>query len=183
MIKMECLSIAGLLSEFKSYDFDRFLKVPNVAICDLIGKKRPDLAQAAKKYKQKNTQLEQLEQLQQLQQLENITLSNLSYADFDFKKIGLKPDEVVIYCDPPYLRTEKARGVNKKAYHKSGFNHDDFVKWCKEQVKNGFKVFVSESDGFAEFSGFKLVWQGQKASNTTKKENTALMTEYLFLCE
>lgn len=27
-----------------------------------------------------------------------------------------------------------------------------------------------------------MIWRGQKASHTTKKENTALMNEYLFLC-
>lgn len=205
MVKLEGLSIAGLLSEFKGYEFNRFLKVSNMAICDLISKKRPDLVATAKKYKQKRSgetitlfndlrafpqtqqlqrlqQLEQLERLERLEQLENITLSNLSYADFDFKKNGLKPDEVVIYCDPPYLRSEKAGGVNGRAYHKKGFNHHDFIKWCKEQEKNGFKVFVSESEGFAELSRFKMIWRGQKASNTTKKENTALMNEYLFLC-
>ena len=82
-------------------------------------------------------------------------------------------------CDPPYLRTDKLNG--DYGYH-SGFDRQGFVNWCKDLSQRGFSVFISESDGFAEFSGFKAIWQGTKASSQSKAQNPdkPIMNELLF---
>lgn len=145
-------------------------------------------------------QLQRLEQLQQLQRLErleqlqrqpaflNLEILNKSYVDFDFTQIcenlGCDKSEIIIYADPPYLRTQKIN-VNF-GYHKGGFDHKTFVEWAKTLKSQGFNVFISESDGFAEFSGLTPIWHKtkQKGNSHTKKDKSAddyaVMNEYLF---
>ena len=74
--------------------------------------------------------LERLERLQSLQSLErfkNIKISSLSYDKVDI------PDDSVIYCDPPYINTNK--------YNDGGFDHDRFYDWLRNI---GRVVYVSE---------------------------------------
>mgnify|MGYP002671722119 CR=1 FL=1 len=202
--------------EFKQETSARALKeFSNSKLCKIISLKRPDLVATAKKYKQKRAngeitrafndlrafqqnqrlqQLQQLERLQRLQQLERLEqlqrleISNKSYADFDFMRIcenlGCDKSEIIIYCDPPYLRTQKANV--KHGYHRSGFNHGALVEWVKSLAKQGFNVFVSESDGFAEFSGLTPIWHKTKQKGNSRllkdksADNYAVMNEFLF---
>ena len=126
IISVEALCIAQLLSHFKGFDCKGIANYPKVDICALIDKYAPNLPK--KEYEkprkkglsecralqrcQQLERLQRLEQLQQLQQLErlerlerelpNLTITNKSYADFDFmqisKEFGLKPCEMLIYC-------------------------------------------------------------------------------------
>ena len=99
---------------------------------------------------QRLERLEQLEQLERLERLErqpaflNLEISNKSYADFDFTQIcenlGCDKSEIIIYADPPYLRTQKENV--KMGYHKSGFDHKAFVEWAKN-LKNKDLMFLS----------------------------------------
>nr|DAL49475.1 MAG TPA_asm: DNA adenine methylase [Caudoviricetes sp.] len=201
VITLEALCIARLQKnwkyEFKQETSARALKeFSNSKLCKIISLKRPDLVATAKKYKQKRggetimafnnlrafsqtQQLEQLQRLEQLQQLEqqpaflNLEISNKSYADFDFTQIcenlGCDKSEIIIYADPPYLRTQKQNIAF--GYHKSGFDHKAFVEWAKKLKEQGFNVFISESDGFAEFSGLTPIWHKtkNKGNSRTKK--------------
>lgn len=74
------------------------------------------------------------------------------------------PPKSVIYCDPPYKNTS-GYGFD--------FNHDEFYQWCKDQVKKGHKVYISEYE-----SPFKEVWsceiecgfhKGKKEKNKIEK--------------
>lgn len=202
--------------EFKQETSARALKeFSNSKLCKIISLKRPDLVATAKKYKQKGangeiitdfndlrafSQTQRLQQLQQLERLErlerqpaflNLEILNKSYADFDFTQIcenlGCDKSEIIIYADPPYLRTQK-RNVDF-GYHKGGFSHKTFVEWAKTLKSQGFNVFISESDGFAEFSGLTPFWHKtkQKGNSRFKKDKSAddyaVMNEYLFLCD
>lgn len=61
-----------------------------------------------------------------------------------------------------------------------------FVEWVKSLAKQGFNVFVSESDGFTEFSGLTPIWHKtkQKGNSRIKKDKSAddyaVMNEFLF---
>lgn len=58
------------------------------------------------------------------------------------------PDNSIIYCDPPYNGT--------KEYAKSGFDSEVFWNWCREKVKDGHKVFVSEYNAPPDF---ECIWE------------------------
>ena len=47
------------------------------------------------------------------------------------------PEKSLIYCDPPYKGTTRYR---------DNFNYEEFYCWCREKVKDGHIVFVSEYD-------------------------------------
>ena len=143
---------------------------------------------------QRLQQLEQLQRLEQLERLErqpaflNLEISNKGYKDFNFNQIcenlGCDKSEIIIYADPPYLRTQKENV--KMGYHKSGFDHKAFVEWAKTLKKQGFNVFVSESDGFAEFSGLTPIWHKTKSKGNSRTlkdrsaDDYAVMNEFLF---
>lgn len=94
--------------------------------------------------------LERLERLERLAQYKNdihkVTLSNLSYLDFDFanisKELDLKPNEIIIYCDIPY-QDKKSKQTYKSVYH-NDFDLKKFYDWCISQANNGFTIFLSE---------------------------------------
>lgn len=57
------------------------------------------------------------------------------------------PPKSLIYCDPPY---ENTFGYGFK------FDQKDFLYWCKEMVKDGHLVFISEYDLPEEY---EMVWE------------------------
>ena len=75
-------------------------------------------------------QLQRLERLQQLQQLER--LQQLEFINGDYRNLDIKKDDVV-YCDPPYVNTNKFYGE---------FNNNDFDKWMNELPTN--EIYISE---------------------------------------
>jgi len=81
-----------------------------------------------------------------------VKFTNLSYSDMEI------PDNSIIYCDPPYQGTTK--------YATGGFNHEEFWQWCRDKVKEGHKVFVSE---YSAPEDFVSVWE-KKVNNTLVKD-------------
>ena len=133
---------------------------------------------------QRLERLERLQRLERLSQLKGdlhkITLSNKSYADFDFAKIakekGLKPNEIIIYNDIPY-QDKKSQSTYKGIYA-DGFDIREFYKWCVTQAKNGFNVFLSEYNPLESFledseidKDFKFVQVISKAKLTCSQWN------------
>jgi DNA adenine methylase len=78
--------------------------------------------------------------------LQGVRLVNESYLDLQI------PDNSLIYCDPPYEGTTKYKDV---------VNHVVFWQWCREKVKQGHTVFVSEYNAPDDFD---CVWQKEVVS-------------------
>ena len=95
--------------------------------------------------------------------IQGIVLQHSEYNKLDIPKNSL------IYCDPPYQHTTK---------YNSNFNHDDFWKWCRIQVKNGHTVFVSEYNAPSDFI---CVWEKQINSSLTKDTGSKKGMEKLFI--
>jgi len=104
-------------------------------------------------------QLEQLEQLERLERLEQLEITNLGY-----NQVIVKPNSV-IYCDPPYLGTAE--------YQEGGFDHNQFYKWCLENLN---PVFVSEYNMPKEF--IKIANFEHRSTLSAKSNN--LVTENLY---
>lgn len=139
--------------------------------------------------------LESLQHIDALKRLENVagvemktplTITNKSYADFDFKRIAedlkVEPNKIIILCDPPY---QSAQDVNDKAYHKSGFDTEAFCKWVEQQTAHGFNVFLCEyqnnkPDLFKEIATWEKAYAWQKLAKVEVKSKAV---EKLFLAE
>ena len=67
----------------------------------------------------------------------------------------LLTEQSLIYCDPPYRGT-KQYGTSKD------FCHEKFFAWCREMVKNGHTIFVSEYDAPEDFI---CVWEKEAKSS------------------
>lgn len=78
------------------------------------------------------------------------------------------PANSIIYCDPPYNDTS--------TYKTGAFDSDKFWQWCRDKVKEGHKVFVSEYNAPDDFI---CVWQKDINSNLGGTSKTA--TEKLFI--
>ena len=113
---------------------------------------------------QKLERLESPETLQSLEGLEyradKLSISQSCYKDFELPKA----DECVIYCDIPYLNTDK--------YHHGGkeleFNHDEFYKWCREKASQGYKIYISE---YQMPNDFKVAFELERLSVYGRKPN------------
>lgn len=84
-------------------------------------------------------------------------LKGVVFQHSDYAKLDI-PANSIIYCDPPYQGTTK--------YATGGFNHDEFWQWCRDKVKEGHKVFVSE---YSAPEDFISVWE-KKVNNTLAKD-------------
>ena len=94
------------------------------------------------------------------QNLDGIKLVCSSYDALDI------PANSIIYCDPPYNDTTK---------YKDSFDSDAFWQWCRDKVKEGHTVYVSEYNAPEDF---KCIWEKQINSNLGGTSKTA--TEKLF---
>lgn len=91
--------------------------------------------------------------LKQYESIKGITFKCASYDNLDI------PFNSIIYCDPPYNNTS--------SYH-SVFDSDKFWQWCRDKIKEGHTVFVSEYNAPEDFI---CIWEKNlKASfcNATK---------------
>lgn len=82
------------------------------------------------------------------------------------------PESSIIYCDPPYAGTE---GYRIK------FDHQQFWQWCRERIREGHKVFVSE---YTAPDDFLCIWQKTFSSSLSangKIGGNKLSTEKLFV--
>jgi len=76
----------------------------------------------------------------------------------------------VVYCDIPYKNT--------KQYSTSkDFSHSDFWEWCREQVKEGNYVYISEYNAPDDFI---KVWE-KEVTNSLNTTKTYKATEKLFV--
>lgn len=77
------------------------------------------------------------------------------HASYEYLNI---PENSVIYCDPPYASTTSYKNVT--------FNHDEFWQWCRDKVKEGHQVFVSEYNAPDDFDSVLE----KKVNNTLTKD-------------
>lgn len=76
---------------------------------------------------------------------------NIEDVDFicgDYKNMDIPPNSL-IYCDPPYKHTQK--------YPNGEFNHDLFYQWCRDRVREGHRVFISEYSMPEDFKCIKTL--------------------------
>jgi site-specific DNA-adenine methylase len=111
----------------------------------------------------KSRMLEHLSNINNVEKLQNYTsieFSNKSYVDIIFET---PLNETIIYCDPPYLNTEK---------YGKGICHSTFQNWV---INNKYKTYVSSY----EFP-LKNVWQKEHKSTLSATNNSKVVTEKLF---
>lgn len=94
-------------------------------------------------------------------------IQNIGIHSCDYKDLAI-PKRSLIYCDPPYRNTT---GYGFE------FNHDEFDDWCRDRVKEGHYVFVSE---YNMPEGFELAWSKEVNIFLSNKSNNIKNTEKLF---
>ena len=65
-------------------------------------------------------------------------MKDFTFYSVDYRLLS-RPDNSIIYCDPPYKDT--------LGYEKNGknlFDSDFFWGWCDSMANKGHKIFVSE---------------------------------------
>jgi site-specific DNA-adenine methylase len=104
--------------------------------------------------------LERLQKLEQIKQADRLTMTAMSYDE-----VPIKPNSI-IYCDPPYKRTERYHG----ALGKIEFNHDRFWDWVRHCP---YPVYVSEynaPDFMIELASFNHKKSVSSFGNTDSTE-------------
>jgi len=91
---------------------------------------------------------------------DNVIFYNKSYIDF-------KPNNMLIYCDPPYKSTE--------GYSTGAFDHELFWNIMRKWSKNNC-VFISEESAPSDF---KVVWKKRKR-RTLDKTNRFYKDEKIY---
>tara|TARA_R110002096_G_scaffold217142_1_gene405139 strand:- start:1202 stop:1930 length:729 start_codon:yes stop_codon:yes gene_type:complete len=113
-----------------------------------------------------NYQKESLNSLnKQIPKLISVQFTHSSYHNLEI------PKNSIIYCDPPYEGTTK---------YKDGFIHTEFWEWCRNKVKEGHKVFISE---YKAPKDFKCIWSKEASSQLSangKIGGNKISTEKLF---
>ena len=84
--------------------------------------------------------------MKQITNLRGVEFHSSSYESLDFT-------DCLIYLDPPYKGTTE--------YKDSGFDHDKFYDWCRQQAKKNI-VFVSE---YNAPNDFECVWEQEVKSS------------------
>lgn len=107
--------------------------------------------------------------LKQIKNLESVDFRSGSYKDLQI------PRSSIIYCDPPYKGTT--------GYGQGAFDHDEFWQWCRDKVRQGHKVFVSEYNAPSDWT---CVWEKRAASSLSangKIGGNKISVERLFKME
>jgi DNA adenine methylase len=94
-------------------------------------------------------------------------IQDIGLHSCDYKDLAI-PKQSFIYCDPPYRNTT---GYGFK------FNHDEVDDWCRDRVKEGHYVFVSE---YSMPDDFELAWSKEVKVTLDFKDNNMTKTEKLF---
>lgn len=76
--------------------------------------------------------LQSLECLQRLNELNNLQKDNIKFYSDDYQNIPLTDKDAVIYCDIPYLNTNK---------YKHSFDYERFYLWAERQET---PIYISE---------------------------------------
>jgi DNA adenine methylase len=101
-----------------------------------------------------------VKKIQPLIAKDNIIFLNKSYTEF-------KPNNMLIYCDPPYKSTE--------GYSTGEFDHNKFWETMRKWSQHNC-VFISEETAPSDF---KVVWKRQKR-RTLDKQNRFYSYEKIF---
>lgn len=102
----------------------------------------------------------------QIEKLKGVVFTNTEYWNLKL------PPNSIIYCDPPYQNTTK---------YSHTFDHSRFWDWCREQAKQGHKVYISEYNAPDDFV---CVWQKEAKSSLSANGSTGgskISTERLFV--
>tara|TARA_R100000544_G_scaffold23790_1_gene11912 strand:- start:1454 stop:2167 length:714 start_codon:yes stop_codon:yes gene_type:complete len=91
-------------------------------------------------------------------------------VDFVFSSYSelVIPPNSIIYCDPPYEGTTG---------YKDKFNHSEFWQWCRDKVKEGHTIFVSEYNAPDDF---ECIWQQALNVSVAKSGKHKKAIEKLF---
>jgi len=81
-------------------------------------------------------------------------INDVLFIHTDYQNLWI-PDKSIIYCDPPYINTEK---------YKHNIDHKEFWIWCEQRALEGHLVFVSEQSHPPNF--FSKILKTRKASTT-----------------
>lgn len=101
----------------------------------------------------------------QAPKLYGVTFKNCPYWCLEI------PPDSIVYCDPPYANTAKYKAVGE-------FNHGTFWQWCRDKVKEGHKVFISE---YTAPDDFKCIWSKELNVSFAKNGEHKKAIERLFI--
>lgn len=93
-------------------------------------------------------------------------IENVEFLSSDYKDLKV-PSNSLIYCDPPY------KGTTGYGFH---FDHEEFYQWCRDKVKQGHLVFVSE---YQAPEDFECVWS-KRVSVSAAEKKVSYKEEKLF---
>ncbi len=126
--------------------------------------KNIDLSTCNRKQKIRNYAKESYDHLVRQQQ----NIKDVIFYNLDYQEVPI-PNNSIIYTDPPYENTTK---------YKSKFSPVEFWDWCRQKVKEGHKVFISEYNAPDDFV---CVWQKEIVSSLTKDTGAKRGIEKLFV--
>jgi hypothetical protein len=104
--------------------------------------------------------LERLQKLEKIEQTDRLIMTALSYDE-----VPIKPNSV-LYCDPPYKKTERYRGTLGKIE----FNHDRFWDWVRHCPHPVYVSEYSAPDFMTELASFKHKKSLSSFENTDSTE-------------
>lgn len=117
-------------------------------------------------FKDKRIELENLERLMRLQSLEHLQKDSIKFYSDDYQNIPLTDKDAVIYCDIPYLNTNK---------YKHSFDYERFYLWAEKQET---PIYISEYEMPKE--RFICVAEKEKKCNLSATNNGKITVERIF---
>ena len=123
-------------------------------------------------FKDKRIELENLERLQSLERLQrfnelnNLQKDNIKFYSDDYQNIPLTDKDAVIYCDIPYLNTNK---------YKHSFDYERFYSWAERQE---IPIYISEYQ--MPKDRFVCVAEKEKKCILSSTNNNKITVERIF---
>ena len=112
------------------------------------------------------TKLQSLGSLQRLNELNNLQKDNIKFYSDDYQNIPLTDKDAVIYCDIPYLNTNK---------YKYSFDYERFYLWAERQE---IPIYISEYQ--MPKDRFICVAEKEKKCNLSATNNGKITIERIF---
>ncbi len=103
--------------------------------------------------------------LKEIKKMQDVQFIHTLYQNLEI------PENSVIYCDPPYENTTS---------YKDSFDHEEFWEWCRQQVRDGHQVFVSEYNAPSDFN---CVWEKEVKTLMNQNQQDSKRIEKLFVLE
>lgn len=97
------------------------------------------------------------------------SLSSVKFYHSSYDELDIPPNSI-IYCDPPYAGTT--------GYATGAFDHEKFWQWCRDKVREGHKVYVSE---YSAPDDWVAVWEKKVNNTLTKDTGSKQGVEKLFV--